>query len=162
MSLFHSIQLTSLLCLTAGLLACSCVQTSKSERSLPECYLSYTHDMPPSPEPPPVLRLNADECRELLSIESATVPDTPMKDWQVLGGSPVFYILDGKQERTLYALSTVKNLTAQFIPEAAANRFFSLVKAVEARPEARLQKQEAKCWRKKHIPIFMYQYYYKD
>ncbi len=162
MSLFHRIRVTSLLCLAAGLLACSCVQTAASERPLPECYLSYTHDMPPSPEPPPVLRLNEDECQELLSIEAATVPDTPMKDWQVLGGSPVFYILDGEQERMLFALSTVKNLTAQFIPEAAAKRFFSLVMTVEARPEARLQKQEVKCWHEKHLPAFMYQYYYKD
>lgn len=160
----HKILAFVTLCLAAvGLSSCSGLQALSAKKSLPECYLTYSDEYPWSSEPPPVLRLNADECRELLAIEAATEPDTPSFDWQGAGGSPEFYIFPkGQKARLLFALNKVKNLTATYLPEAAAKRFDALVKTVESRPESRLSQAETQRWHKQHFPHFMYRLYYKD
>ena len=154
---------TTALCLAAmGLSSCSGLQALSAKKSLPECYLTYSDGYPWTSEPPAVLRLNTDECRELLDIEAATEPDTPMCDIQITSGNPEFCIFPpGKEARVLSSLSTVKNWTGSFIPEAAAKRFDSLVKAVEARPESHLSREEVQRWHKQYRPI-RYRYYYKD
>ena len=161
---FHNILATTALCLAAmGLSSCSGLQALSAKKSLPECYLTYSDGYPWSSEPPPVLRLNEQECRELLAIEAETEPDTPMYDWQTGGGSPEFYIFPkGQKARLLFALSKVKHLTHTYIPESAAKRFDALVQAVESRPESRLTQAEAQRWHKQHFPHFMYRRYYKD
>ena len=154
---------TTALCLAAmGLSSCTTPQALSAKKSLPECYLTYSDGYPWTSEPPAVLRLNTDECRELLDIEAATEPDTPMCDIQITSGNPEFCIFPpGKEARVLSSLSTVKNWTGSFIPEAAAKRFDSLVKAVEARPESHLSREEVQRWHKQYRPI-RYRYYYKD
>ena len=163
-TIFHKILATTALCLAAvGLSSCSVPQAIAAENTVPECYLTYSDDFPPSAEPPPVLRLNEQECRELLAIEAETEPDTPMYNWQICGGSPEFYIFPkGQKARLLFALNKVKNLTATYLPEAAAKRFDALVKTVESRPESRLSQAETQRWHKQHFPHFMYRLYYKD
>ena len=85
-----------------------------------------------------------------------------MCDIQIASGNPEFCIFPpGKEARVLSSLSTVKNWTGTFIPEAAAKRFDSLVKAVEARPESHLSREEVQRWHKQYRPI-RYRYYYKD
>ena len=160
----HKILATTALCLAAvGLSSCSVPQAIAAENTVPECYLTYSDDFPPSAEPPPVLRLNEQECRELLAIEAETEPDTPMYNWQICGGSPEFYIFPkGQKARLLFALSKVKHLTHTYIPESAAKRFDALVQAVESRPESRLTQAETQRWHKQHFPHFMYRHYYKD
>ena len=160
---FHKILATTALCLAAmGLSSCTTPQALSAKKSLPECYLTYSDGYPWTSEPPAVLRLNTDECRELLDIEAATEPDTPMCDIQITSGNPEFCIFPpGKEARVLSSLSTVKNWTGSFIPEAAAKRFDSLVKAVEARPESHLSREEVQRWHKQYRPI-RYRYYYKD
>ena len=160
---FHRILATTALCLAAmGLSCCTTPQALSAKKSLPECYLTYSDGYPWTSEPPAVLRLNTDECRELLDIEAATEPDTPMCDIQITSGNPEFCIFPpGKEARVLSSLSTVKNWTGSFIPEAAAKRFDSLVKAVEARPESHLSREEVQRWHKQYRPI-RYRYYYKD
>ena len=155
---------TSALSLAAlGLSSCSGLQALSAKKSLPECYLTYSDGYPWTSEPPAVLRLNTDECRELLDIEAATEPDTPSFDWQGAGGSPQFYIFpQGEKARELFAANKVKNLTATYLPEAAAKRFDALVKTVESRPESRLSQAETQRWHKHHFPHFMYRHYYKD
>ena len=152
------------LCLAAvGLSSCSTPQAIAAEDTVPECFLTYSDDIPPSAEPPPVLRLNEQECRELLAIEAETEPDTPMYDWQTSGGSPEFYIFPkGQKARLLFALNKVKHLTHTYIPESAAKRFDALVQAVESRPESRLSQAETQRWHKQHFPHFVYRRYYKD
>ena len=163
-TIFHKILATTALCLAAvGQSSCTTPQALSAKKSLPECYLTYSVGDPWPSEPPPVLRLNADECRELLAIEAATEPDTPSFDWQGAGGSPEFYIFPkGQKARLLFALNKVKNLTATYLPEAAAKRFDALVKTVESRPESRLSQAETQRWHKQHFPHFMYRHYYKD
>ena len=163
MPIFQKILTTTALCLAAvGLSSCSGLQALSAKKSLPECYLTYSDGYPWTSEPPAVLRLNTDECRELLDIEAATEPDTPMCDIQITSGNPEFCIFPpGKEARVLSSLSTVKNWTGSFIPEAAAKRFDSLVKAVEARPESHLSREEVQRWHKQYRPI-RYRYYYKD
>ena len=86
-----------------------------------------------------------------------------MCDIQITSGNPVFYIFPpGKEARVLSSLSTVKNWTGSFIPEAAAKRFDALVQAVESRPESRLSQAETQRWHKQHFPHFVYRRYYKD
>ena len=162
-TIFHKILATTALCLAAmGLSSCTTPQALSAKKSLPECYLTYSDGYPWTSEPPAVLRLNTDECRELLDIEAATEPDTPMCDIQITSGNPEFCIFPpGKEARVLSSLSTVKNWTGSFIPEAAAKRFDSLVKAVEARPESHLSREEVQRWHKQYRPI-RYRYYYKD
>lgn len=152
------------LCLAAvGLSSCSAPQAIAAENTVPECYLTYTDGYPWTTEPSPVLRLNEEESRELLAIEAETEEDTPMCDIQITSGNPVFYIFPpGKEARVLSSLSTVKNWTGSFIPEAAAKRFDALVQAVESRPESRLSQAETQRWHKQHFPHFMYRRYYKD
>lgn len=154
---------TTALCLAAaGLSSCSGLQAIAAENTVPECYLTYSDDFPPSAEPPPVLRLNEQECRELLAIEAETEPDTPMYDWQICGGSPEFYIFPkGQKARLLFALSKVKHLTHTYIPESAAKRFDALVKTVESRPGSQLSRAEVQRWYKQYRPI-RYRFYYKD
>lgn len=151
------------LCLAAvGVSSCTSPQARAAENTVPECYLTYTDGYPWSTEPPPVLRLNEEESRELLAIEAETEEDTPMCDIQIASGNPEFCIFPpGKEARVLSSLSTVKNWTGTFIPEAAAKRFDSLVKAVEARPESHLSREEVQRWHKQYRPI-RYRYYYKD
>ena len=163
-TIYHTIHATTALCLAAvGLSSCSVPQAIAAANTVPECYLTYSDDFPPSAEPPPVLRLNEQECRELLAIEAETEPDTPMYNWQICGGSPEFYIFPkGQKARLLFALNKVKNLTATYLPEAAAKRFDALVKTVESRPESRLSQAETQRWHKQHFPHFMYRHYYKD
>ena len=85
-----------------------------------------------------------------------------MWDIQIASGNPEFCIFpQGKDERFLSSLSTVKNWTDTYIPEAAAKRFDSLVKAVESRPESRLSREEVQRWYKHYRPI-RYSFYYKD
>ena len=155
---------TTALCLAAmGLSSCSGLQALSAKKSLPECYLTYSDGYPWTSEPPAVLRLNADECRELLAIEAETEEDTPMWDIQIASGNPEFCIFpQGKDERFLSSLSTVKNWTDTYIPEAAAKRFDALVKTVESRPESRLSQAETQRWHKQHFPHFVYRRYYKD
>lgn len=164
LALFHRILATTAICLAAmGVSSCSVPQAIAAENTVPECYLTYSDDFPPSAEPPPVLRLNEQECRELLAIEAETEPDTPMYHWQICGGSPVFCIYpNGEKARLLFALSKVKHLTHTYIPESAAKRFDALVQAVESRPESRLTQAETQRWHKQHFPHFMYRLYYKD
>ena len=161
---FRKILATTALCLAAmGLSSCTTPQALSAKKSLPECYLTYSDGYPWSSEPPPVLRLNEQECRELLAIEAATEPDTPSFDWQGAGGSPEFHIFpQGEKARGLFAANKVKNLTATYLPEAAAKRFDALVQAVESRPESRLTQAETQRWHKQHFPHFMYRCYYKD
>ena len=163
MTIFRKILATTALCLAAmGVSSCTTPQALSAKKSLPECYLTYSEEYPWSSEPPPVLRLNADECRELLAIEAETEEDTPMWDIQIASGNPEFCIFpQGKDERFLSSLSTVKNWTDTYIPEAAAKRFDSLVKAVESRPESRLSREEVQRWYKHYRPI-RYSFYYKD
>ena len=163
-SIFPRILVTTALCLAAmGLSSCSGLQALSAKKSLPECYLTYSDGYPWTSEPPAVLRLNTDECRELLDIEAATEPDTPSFDWQGAGGSPQFYIFpQGEKARELFAANKVKNLTATYLPEAAAKRFDALVKTVESRPESRLSQAETQRWHKQHFPHFVYRRYYKD
>ena len=151
------------LCLAAvGLSSCSGPQAIAAENTVPECYLTYTVGYPWSSEPPPVLRLNEEESQELLAIEAETEEDTPMWDIQIASGNPEFCIFpQGKDERFLSSLSTEKNWTDTYIPEAAAKRFDSLVKAVESRPESRLSREEVQRWYKHYRPI-RYRFYYKD
>ena len=155
---------TTALCLAAmGVSSCYSSQALSAKKSLPECYLTYSDGYPWTSEPPAVLRLNTDECRELLDIEAATEPDTPSFDWQGAGGSPQFYIFpQGEKARELFAANKVKNLTATYLPEAAAKRFDALVKTVESRPESRLSQAETQRWHKQHFPHFVYRRYYKD
>ena len=162
-TIFHRILAISVLSLAAvGLSSCIGGQSVTAGKTLSECYLTYSVGCPWPSSPPPVLRLNADECRELLDIEAATEPDTPSLDWQGAGGSPEFHIIpQGEQARSLFAANKVKNLTAAYLPEAAAKRFDALVKAVESRPEARLSRAEVKRWYKQYRPI-RYRFYYKD
>ena len=161
---FPRILTTTALCLAAvGLSSCTTPQALSAKKSLPECYLTYSDGYPWTSEPPAVLRLNTDECRELLDIEAATEPDTPSFDWQGAGGSPQFYIFpQGEKARGLFAANKVKNLTATYLPEAAAKRFDALVKTVESRPESRLSQAETQRWHKQHFPHFVYRRYYKD
>ena len=163
-TIFHKILTTTALCLAAvGLSSCSTPQAIAAENTVPECYLTYSDDFPPSAEPPPVLRLSEQECRELLAIEAETEPDTPMYDWQTGEGSPEFYIFPkGQKARLLFALNKVKHLTHTYIPESAAKRFDALVQAVESRPESRLTQAETQRWHKQHFPHFVYRRYYKD
>ena len=151
------------LCLAAaGLSSCTAPQAIAAENTVPECYLTYSDDFPPSAEPPPVLRLNEQECRELLAIEAETEPDTPMYDLQICGGSPVFCIYpNGEKARLLFALSKVKHFTHTYIPESAAKRFDALVKTVESRPDSQLSRAEVQRWYKQYRPI-RYRFYYKD
>ena len=160
---FHSALATTALCLAAmGLSSCTNPQALSDKKSLPECYLTYSEGYPWASEPPAVLRLNTDECRELLDIEAATEPDTPSFDWQVAGGSPQFYIFpQGEKARGLFAANKVKNLTATYLPEAAAKRFDALVQAVESRPGSQLSRAEVQRWYKQYRPI-RYRFYYKD
>ena len=155
---------TTALCLAAmGLCSCTGMQSIAAGKTGLECYLTYSDEYPWTSEPPAVLRLNTDECRELLDIEAATEPDTPSFDWQEAGGSPQFYIFpQGEKARGLFAADKVKNLTATYLPEAAAKRFDALVKTVESRPESRLSQAETQRWHKQHFPHFMYRHYYKD
>ena len=161
---FRKILATTALCLAAvGLSSCSGLQALSAKKSLPECYLTYSDGYPWTSEPPAVLRLNTDECRELLDIEAATEPDTPMCDIQITSGNPEFCIFpQGGKARELFAANKVKNLTATYIPEAAAKRFDALVKTVESRPESRLSQAETQRWHKQHFPHFVYRRYYKD
>ena len=154
---------TTALCLAAvGVSSCSVPQAIAAENTVPECYLTYSDDFPPSAEPPPVLRLNTDECRELLDIEAATEPDTPSFDWQEAGGSPQFYIFpQGEKARGLFAANKVKHLTHTYIPESAAKRFDALVKTVESPPDSQLSRAEVQRWYKQYRPI-RYRFYYKD
>ncbi len=154
---------TAALCIAAaGLSSCSGLQAIAAEDTVPECYLTYSEGYPWTSEPPAVLRLNTDECRELLDIEAATEPDTPSLDWQGAGGSPEFYIfLQGEKARGLFAANKVKNLTATYLPEAAAKRFDALVQAVESRPGSQLSRAEVQRWYKQYRPI-RYRFYYKD
>ena len=163
MPTIHRILATTALCLAAvGLSSCTTPQALSAKKSLPECYLTYSVGYPWPSEPPPVLRLNADECRELLDIEAATEPDTPSLDWQQAGGSPEFYIFpQGEKARGLFAADKVKNLTATYLPEAAAKRFDALVKTVESRPGSQLSRAEVQRWFKQYRPI-RYRFYYKD
>ena len=163
MPTIHRILATTALCLAAvGLSSCTTPQALSAKKSLPECYLTYSVGYPWPSEPPPVLRLNADECRELLDIEAATEPDTPSLDWQQAGGSPEFYIFpQGEKARGLFAAAKVKNLTATYLPEAAAKRFDALVKTVESRPGSQLSRAEVQRWFKQYRPI-RYRFYYKD
>ena len=163
MTIFHKIFATTALCLAAvGVSSCSVPQAIAAENTVPECYLTYSDDFPPSAEPPPVLRLNEQECRELLAIEAETEPDTPMYHWQICGGSPVFCIYpNGEKARLLFALSKVKHLTHTYIPESAAKRFDALVKTVESRPDSQLSRAEVQRWYKQYRPI-RYRFYYKD
>lgn len=161
---YRKILATAFLCLAAGalLLCCSGARSMGVQQSGTECYLTYSVGDPWPSEPPAVLRLNADACRELLDIEAASEPDTPSLDWQGAGGSPEFHIIpQGEQARSLFAANKVKNLTATYLPEAAAKRFDALVKAVESRPEARLSRAEVQRWYKQYRPI-RYRFYYKD
>ncbi|MBQ4593229.1 MAG: hypothetical protein IJA81_01205 [Akkermansia sp.] len=162
-TIFHKILATTALCLAAvGQSSCTTPQALSAKKSLPECYLTYSVGDPWPSEPPPVLRLNADECRELLDIEAATEPDTPGLDWQGAGGSPEFYIFpQGEKARGLFAANKVKNLTATYLPEAAAKRFDALVKTVESRPGSQLSRAEVQRWYKQYRPI-RYRFYYKD
>ncbi|MBQ7024372.1 MAG: hypothetical protein IJN29_12375 [Akkermansia sp.] len=162
-TIFHRILTTTALCLAAVVVSsCSVPQAIAAENTVPECYLTYSDDFPPSAEPPPVLRLNEQECRELLAIEAETEPDTPMYHWQICGGSPVFCIYpNGEKERLLFALSKVKHLTHTYIPESAAKRFDALVKTVESRPDSQLSRAEVQRWYKQYRPI-RYRFYYKD
>ena len=154
---------TAALCLAAlGVSSCTTPQALSAKKSLPECYLTYSEEYPWPSEPPPVLRLNADESRELLDIEAATEPDTPGLDWQEAGGSPEFHIFpQGEKARGLFAANKVKNLTATYLPEAAAKRFDALVQAVESRPGSQLSRAEVQRWYKQYHPI-RYRFYYKD
>ena len=162
-TIFPKILATTALCLAAmGVSSCLGVQSIAAGKYVPECYLTYSVGYPWPSEPPPVLRLNADECRELLDIEAATEPDTPSFDWQEAGGSPEFYIFpQGEKARGLFAANKVKNLTATYLPEAAAKRFDALVQAVESRPESRLTRTEVQHWYKQYRPI-RYGFYFKD
>ena len=164
MPTIHKILAFATLCLAAvGVSSCSVPQALSAKKSLPECYLTYSDGYPWSTEPPPVLRLNEEESRELLAIEAETEEDTPMCDIQIASGNPEFCIFPpGKEARVLSSLSTVKNWTGSFIPEAAAKRFDALVQAVESRPESRLSQAETQRWHKQHFPHFMYRRYYKD
>ena len=163
MPTIHRILATTALCLAAvGVSSCTTPQALSAKKSLPECYLTYSVGDPWPSEPPPVLRLNADECRELLDIEAATEPDTPRLDWQEAGGSPEFLIFpQGEKARSLFAVSKVKHLTHAYIPEAAAKRFDTLVKEVESRPESRLTRTEVQNWYKQYRPV-RYSFYYKN
>ncbi len=163
MTIFRKILATTALCLAAvALSSCATPQALSAKKSLPECYLTYSVEYPWPSEPPPVLRLNADECRELLDIEAATEPDTPSFDWQEAGGSPQFYIFpQGEKARGLFAANKVKNYTATYLPEAAAKRFDALVKTVESRPGSQLSRAEVQRWYKQYRPI-RYRFYYKD
>ena len=153
---------TAICLAAAGLSSCSGSQALSAKKSLPECYLTYSDGYPWSSEPPPELRLNEEESQELLAIEAETEEDTPMWDIQIASGNPEFCIFpQGKDERFLSSLSTVKNWTGTYIPEAAAKRFDSLVKAVESRPESRLSREEVQRWYKHYRPI-RYSFYYKD
>ena len=162
-TIFPKILATTALCLAAvGLSSCTTPQALSAKKSVPECYLTYSVGYPWPSEPPPVLRLNADECRELLDREAATEPDTPSFDWQEAGGSPQFYIFpQGEKARGLFAANKVKNLTATYLPEAAAKRFDALVKTVESRPGSQLSRAEVPRWYKQYRPI-RYRFYYKD
>ena len=162
-TIFHRILTTTALCLAAVVVSsCSVPQAIAAENTVPECYLTYSDDFPPSAGPPPVLRLNEQECRELLAIEAETEPDTPMYHWQICGGSPKFYIFPkGQEARLLFALSKVKHLTHTYIPESAAKRFDALVKTVESRPDSQLSRAEVQRWYKQYRPI-RYRFYYKD
>ena len=159
----HKILAFAALCIAAvGMSSCTSPQTTAAENTVPECYLTYSDGYPWSSEPPPVLRLNEEEYRELLDIEEETEPDTPMHDWQIDGGSAEFYIFPkGEKARSLFALSKVKHLTYTYIPKPVAKRFDSLVKAVETRPESRLSRVEVQRWYKQYRPI-RYRFYYKD
>ena len=162
-TIFHRILAISVLSLAAvGLSSCIGGQFVTAGKMLSECYLTYSVGYPWPSSPPPVLRLNADECRELLDIEAATEPDTPSLDWQGAGGSPEFYIFpQGEKARGLFAANKVKNLTATYLPEAAAKRFDALVKTVESRPGSQLSRAEVQRWYKQYRPI-RYRFYYKD
>ena len=162
-TIFRKILTNTALCLVAaGQSSCTTPQALSAKKSLPECYLTYSEGYPWTSEPPAVLRLNADECRELLDIEAATEPDTPSFDWQEAGGSPEFYIFpQGEKARGLFTANKVKNLTAAYLPEAAAKRFDALVKTVEFRPGSQLSRAEVQRWYKQYRPI-RYRFYYKD
>ena len=154
---------TTALCLAAvGMSSCTNPQALSDKKSLPKCYLTYSEGYPWASEPPAVLRLNTDECRELLDIEAATEPAPPRLDWQEAGCSPEFHIFpQGEKARGLFAADKVENLTATYLPEAAAKRFDALVQAVESRPGSQLSRAEVQRWYKQYRPI-RYRFYYKD
>lgn len=146
---FLRIASTTALCLaTAGL---SCQQTTENAPERTGCYLTYSRGANhiSSPEMPSVYRLNADESRELETIEAMGKADSvnlyfvPPEDY------PIFLIYSGQGEpRTLTYYSRFKSHTDVFLPPAAAARFDALVQKIQSRPEAQLQGAELRNWYK--------------
>ena len=148
-TIFHRILTTTALCLVA--VGGSCQQTTENAPERTGCYLTYSRgsNHMSFSEKPPVYRLNADESRELESIEAMGKADSvnlyfvPPEDY------PIFLIYSGQGEpRTLTYYSRFKSHTDEFLPPAAAARFDALVQKILSRPGAQLQGEELRNWYK--------------